>query len=96
MVFTFRCATAIPRMPLLIEPAGTYVRSEGEGFICGLAPEAHEDPDPGEDFEPDWDLVRGARIWPVMAARVPAFEEHVPPAAPGPATTTSPCSTTTR
>lgn len=73
MVFTFRCATAIPRMPLLIEPAGTYVRSEGEGFICGLAPEAHEDPDPGEDFEPDWTWFE-ERIWPVMAARVPAFE----------------------
>jgi glycine/D-amino acid oxidase-like deaminating enzyme len=73
MVFTFRCAEAIPRMPLLIDPSGVYVRPEGEGFLCGLAPAEHEDADPGEDFEPDWTWFE-ERIWPVLAARVPAFE----------------------
>jgi glycine/D-amino acid oxidase-like deaminating enzyme len=73
MVFTFRCATPIPRMPLLIDPTGVYVRPEGEGFLCGLSPPEDEDPDPGDDFEPDWKYFE-ERIWPVVAARVPAFE----------------------
>jgi FAD-dependent oxidoreductase domain-containing protein 1 len=73
MVFTFRCATPIPRMPLLIDPSGVYARPEGDGFLCGLAPPASEDPDPGDDFEPDWSYFE-ERIWPVLAARVPAFE----------------------
>ena len=72
-VFTFRCASTIARMPLLIEADGTYVRPEGDGFVCGLAPGEHEDPDPGDDFEPDWRWFE-ERIWPTLAARVPAFE----------------------
>lgn len=72
MVFTFRCAEPPARMPLLIDPTGVYARPEGEGFLCGLAPAAHEDPEPGDDFEPDWTWFE-ERVWPVLAARVPAF-----------------------
>lgn len=73
MVFTFRAADPPQRMPLLIDPTGVYARPEGEGFLCGLAPSDHDDPDPGDDFEPDWTWFE-ERIWPVLAARVPAFE----------------------
>lgn len=73
MVFTFRCAEPIARMPLLIDASGVYARPEGDGFLCGLSPAAAEDPDPGEDYEPDWSWFE-QRIWPVLAARVPAFE----------------------
>jgi FAD-dependent oxidoreductase domain-containing protein 1 len=73
MVFTFRAADPPRRMPLLIDPTGVYARPEGEGFLCGLAPSEHEDPDPGDDYEPDWQWFE-ERIWPVLAARVPAFE----------------------
>jgi len=73
MVFTFRCAEKIPRMPLLIDPSGVYARPEGDGFLCGLAPAEHEDSDAGDDYEPDWNWFE-ERVWPVLAARVPAFE----------------------
>lgn len=77
MVFTFRCAEAIARMPLLIDPTGVYARPEGDGYLCGLAPAEHEDPDVGDEdgpaWEPDWSWFE-ERVWPVLAARVPAFE----------------------
>jgi glycine/D-amino acid oxidase-like deaminating enzyme len=73
MVFTFRAADPPARMPLTIDPSGVYARPEGDGFLCGLAPAEHEDPDAGDDFEPDWTWFE-ERVWPVLAARVPAFE----------------------
>jgi glycine/D-amino acid oxidase-like deaminating enzyme len=73
MVFTFRAADPPARMPLMIDPSGVYARPEGEGFLCGLAPADHEDADAGDDFDPDWTWFE-ERVWPVLAARVPAFE----------------------
>jgi len=71
-VFTFDCRDSLERFPLLIDPSGTYVRPEGTGFICGSAPPADQDPD-CTDFEVDHGLFED-HIWPVLAARVPAFE----------------------
>jgi glycine/D-amino acid oxidase-like deaminating enzyme len=73
-VFHFRAPDHFVDMPLVVEPGGVYVRPEGDGYICGMSPSAHEDgaADPG-DFEPDWALFED-RIWPVLAARIPAFE----------------------
>jgi glycine/D-amino acid oxidase-like deaminating enzyme len=73
MVFTFACRAPLPRFPLLIDPTGVWVRPEGAGFIAGLSPL------PGEDDPDEPDLVIDEalfheRIWPVLAARVPAFE----------------------
>jgi glycine/D-amino acid oxidase-like deaminating enzyme len=71
-VFTFDCRAELPRFPLLIDPSGVYVRPEGAGYLCGLSPAETDDPD-STDFEVDHAWFE-ERIWPVLAARVPAFE----------------------
>ncbi len=74
MVFTFACRAALPGFPMLIDPTGLWVRPEGAGFIAGLSPaEGEADPD-----EPPLEIDEAQfhdRIWPILAARVPAFEE---------------------
>lgn len=73
-VFHFRSPEPAPGCPLLIDPCGLYVRPEGAGFIAGIAPPGHEDPDCADgDFEVPhalWD----ERVWPLLAERVPGFE----------------------
>lgn len=71
-VFTFDCRETLPRFPMLIDPSGVYVHPEGAGYLCGLSPPDAEDPD-CVDFEVDHGWFE-ERIWPVLAARVPAFE----------------------
>jgi glycine/D-amino acid oxidase-like deaminating enzyme len=80
MIFTFRAEDRIERCPLLIDPNGTYVRGDGDGFICGAAPPADADPEAADDFDVDWTLFE-EHIWPTIAARVPAFERIRPGAA---------------
>jgi glycine/D-amino acid oxidase-like deaminating enzyme len=61
-------------MPLIVDPSGIYVRPEGSVYIAGGA-EPHEGDaaaDPN-DFEAEWPLFEEV-IWPVLAARIPAFE----------------------
>ncbi|KAI9005097.1 FAD dependent oxidoreductase [Hyaloraphidium curvatum] len=74
----------VTRNVLLIDPTGVYFRREGfpDTFIGGLSPPEDEDP----DFDPD-DVSSFAadsqadadyfndRVWPLLAARVPAFAE---------------------
>lgn len=76
MIFTFACAEAVPDCPLLINPTGVYVRPEGTGFLCGTSPPPEADPD-CTDFEVDHALFEDT-IWPVLAARIPAFERIRP------------------
>ncbi len=73
-VFVFEAAERYDDMPLIVDPSGIYVRPEGRTYITGGA-EAHETDGPADpgDFEPDWPLFEEV-IWPVLAARVPAFE----------------------
>jgi glycine/D-amino acid oxidase-like deaminating enzyme len=73
MIFVFNCRTPVANCPLLIDPSGVYVRPEGGSFICGSAPPSEQDPD-SDDFEVDYRFFDDV-IWPVLAARVPAFEE---------------------
>lgn len=73
MIFTFKCADPVPDCPLLIDPNGSYVRPEGDGFLCGSAPPEDQDPDVVDDFDVDWSLFED-HIWPTLATRVPAFE----------------------
>ncbi|MEW6123111.1 MAG: FAD-binding oxidoreductase [Pseudomonadota bacterium] len=76
MIFTFTCADPVARCPLLIDPTGVYVRPEGTGFLCGTSPAPENDPD-CTDYEVDHTLFEDV-IWPVLAARVPAFERIRP------------------
>ncbi|MTH97006.1 FAD-binding oxidoreductase [Roseibium sp. RKSG952] len=75
-VFTFECREKLTGFPLLIDPTGTYVRPEGNGYICGSAPPEDQDPD-CDDFDVDHTLFEN-HIWPVLANRVPAFETIKP------------------
>jgi len=61
--------------PLVVDPSGAYFRREGMGnhYLCGMSPEEHEEPDvnnPDVDYE--W---FENKIWPILANRVPAFED---------------------
>jgi glycine/D-amino acid oxidase-like deaminating enzyme len=71
-VFVFACPTALPGCPLVIDPTGLWFRPEGAQFICGISPDAADDPDdaPLEVDHAVFDEV----LWPRLAARVPAFE----------------------
>ncbi len=72
MVFTFACREALPPFPLIIDPSGIWVRPEGSGYICGFSPADGED-DPDEPELLIDEAVFAERLWPVLAARVPAF-----------------------
>ena len=69
-VYVVDCPVALPRCPLLIDVSGFWLRPEGTGFIGGVVPRV--DPDDAS-LEPDWDGFE-RDFWPVLAARIPAFE----------------------
>lgn len=71
-VFHFGSPARLPGCPLVIDPSGLYFRPEGEGFLCGIAPPEHEDPE-CHDFEVPLDWWED-RLWPALARRVPGFE----------------------
>lgn len=73
-VFVFEARERYEDMPLLVDPSGIYVRPEGSVYITGGAEdEAGEQAADPTDFEPDWSLFEN-EIWPVLAARISAFE----------------------
>jgi len=58
--------------PLIVDPAGFYVRRDGAHFRVAMTP----DPDPAvnfDDFAPDHAQFEEV-IWPALAHRIPAFE----------------------
>ncbi len=71
-VFHFTSPAPVQGCPLLIDPSGLYVRPEGQGYLCGIAPPEHEDP-PSEDFDVPLQWFE-ERLWPALAARIPGFE----------------------
>jgi FAD-dependent oxidoreductase domain-containing protein 1 len=62
--------------PLTVDPSGVWFRPEGQMFIAGLSPKEADEPK-GVDLA-DLDAIDHSffdeRIWPTLAARVPAFE----------------------
>jgi glycine/D-amino acid oxidase-like deaminating enzyme len=76
MVFTFACREPLAGFPLLIDPSGAYVRPEGDLYLCGMAPPEDDDP-PATDFTVDHAFFEET-LWPILAARVPAFERIRP------------------
>ena len=74
MIYVFQCRTAIEGSGLVIDPEGIFFRPEGAGFICGRSPGEGE-PDPDEPpLEVEEEMFM-ERVWPVLARRVPAFQE---------------------
>lgn len=69
-----RAGEDIRRGPLTVDPSGVWFRPEGRTFLCGVSPdEASERPavDLDDIDHGEFETV----VWPVLAARVPAFEE---------------------
>jgi len=72
-VFVFNGPEPLPRTPLVVDPAGVWFRSEGNGFIGGWSPGASDD-DPDDLPLDEPDLAQfDDRLWPALAHRVPAF-----------------------
>lgn len=73
-VHVFKAKTEMNTMPLTVLPSGTYIRPEGDCFICGRSPEADRDgPAEPDDFTPDYQEFEQV-IWPDIATAIPAFE----------------------
>ncbi len=72
-VFSFKSANPIDNLPLLVDPAGFYVRPEGDGYLCGWTP-SKSDPDPDDhSLEVDYEIFDDI-LWPLLAHRIPRFE----------------------
>ena len=84
-VYTFHCKQALAGVPLLIDPSGAWCRPEGrpdaagQMFIGSIAPgEGEADPEMDDhDFSVDPHLFED-KLWPLLAHRIPAFEEIRP------------------
>lgn len=74
MVFVVACRTPLPGCGLTIDPSGIWWRPEGAFYLCGRSPDEGE-PDPDEAPLQVDEAMFYDRVWPVMAERVPAFEE---------------------
>jgi len=62
--------------PMVIDPTGFYFRRDGHAhnYLCGMSPPSDaEEPDVNNP-DVDYDFFE-KQIWPLMANRVPAFEE---------------------
>ncbi len=71
-VFVLDSPAVLPHCPLVIDPGGVWFRPEGRGFIAGAPPrDDTADEAPLEAIDHAW---FEERIWPLLAARVPAFE----------------------
>jgi FAD-dependent oxidoreductase domain-containing protein 1 len=71
-VFVFEPATPVDGCPLVIDTSGAWFRPEGGAFITGIAPPTEADrPDLPLEVDPH---EFETRLWPALAARVPAFD----------------------
>ncbi len=61
--------------PIVIDPSGVYFRREGYGghYLTGRSPAFSEEPQI-DDLDVDYDWFQD-KVWPVLAHRVPAFNE---------------------
>ncbi len=79
-IYQFTARDSLPNFPLMIDTTGVWARPEGDSFLCGFSPDDLYETDDSNDFEVDWPLFE-EKIWPDLAARVPAFETIKPGAA---------------
>lgn len=76
VVYVIDCRNApesLHEAPLTVEPDGVWFRPEGRVFLCGKSPAEDQEP-PARDLDQIDHAFFEAEIWPVLAARVPAFE----------------------
>jgi FAD-dependent oxidoreductase domain-containing protein 1 len=73
MVFVVACRSDLPHCPLVIDASGIWFRREGAHFLTGRSP-GEDEPDPDEPPLTVEEDMFFDRIWPTLAARVPAFE----------------------
>lgn len=73
-VFVIKAPLATAGFPMVFDTSGAWIRPEGEGFICGIQPDADSDPDATGDFEPDYSMLE-EKLWPALAHRIPALEQ---------------------
>ncbi len=71
--FLVSCPTPIETFPILIDCSGVYARPEQNHFILNAAPPVEEDQD-DLPLDPDFSIFED-KMWPAMAARIPAFEQ---------------------
>lgn len=73
-VFMIKAPLDRATVPMVFDTSGAWIKPEGEGFICGIAPARDNDPDATGDFEPAHELLEDV-VWPALAHRIPALEE---------------------
>ena len=73
-IYHFKAPLDGKDIPMVFDTSGAWIRPEGAGFIGGISPDAADDPDAYDDFEPDMSLFE-ERVWPALAARIPALEQ---------------------
>jgi glycine/D-amino acid oxidase-like deaminating enzyme len=73
VVDVFACRAALPKLPLVADPSGLWFRREGALYIAGLTPLPGADDPDDLPLEETGDRFDDA-VWPLLAARVPAFE----------------------
>jgi glycine/D-amino acid oxidase-like deaminating enzyme len=71
--FIFSAEQRLDRdLPLTIDPSGVHMRSEGNYYLAGCAPDDDGSVD-YDDFVQDH-AIWEEKVWPILAHRVPAFE----------------------
>ncbi len=73
-MFVIQAPLSNKGMPFIFDSTGVAIRPEGDRFICSAPPDPENDPHPGDDFEPDFNLFED-KVWPALAHRIPALEE---------------------
>ena len=73
-VFVIRAPLDGAAMPLVFDTSGMWIRPEGDTFLCGISPPPDADPHPGDDFDPDLNMLEDP-LWPLLAHRIPALEQ---------------------
>lgn len=71
-IFYVTSPAQLQHCPMVIDPSGAYFRPEGEGYLCGIAPDPAQDVE-CHDFDVQHSLFEDV-LWPILAGRVPGFE----------------------
>jgi glycine/D-amino acid oxidase-like deaminating enzyme len=71
--FVFSAESRLDRdLPLTIDPSGVHVRTDGQYYMAGCAPDNDQAVD-YTDFDMDHNIWMD-KVWPAIATRIPAFE----------------------